>query len=286
MRIGVVSDIHGNWPAFSAVMAEMDRLKVDKIICLGDVVNPLPSSRRVLEYLINNDIPLLRGNHEDYIISALEDPANKINHLPQFRPIHIVSKLFDSSFIEILKALPMTLQIPSSLAGDVLFCHASPKSNNSGWLYGINDDLGRELSAETANTIVCGHWHNPDTTIWNQKKLIMNGSTGLPLAGKMAAEFLILEETPNGWNHQHLTVPYNFQETIEEYVQSGWLVQGGPMAWILFCEFSTATRQVSRFFQYLHTQQVSHTNEEDFSIAAETFLRQNDNWNVVKPFLS
>ena len=36
--IAVISDIHGNYEALEAVLKEIDKLKVSKIYCLGDVV--------------------------------------------------------------------------------------------------------------------------------------------------------------------------------------------------------------------------------------------------------
>ena len=37
MRVGLISDIHGNRPALDAVLAELEREDVDQIVCLGDV---------------------------------------------------------------------------------------------------------------------------------------------------------------------------------------------------------------------------------------------------------
>ena len=38
MTIGIISDIHGNYEALKRVLAELDRMKVSEVICLGDVV--------------------------------------------------------------------------------------------------------------------------------------------------------------------------------------------------------------------------------------------------------
>jgi hypothetical protein len=179
----------------------------------------------------------------------------------------------------------MTLQIKSPRAGELLFCHASPSANNKGWLFGVDENLASELNNEPAATIVCGHWHDPRTTIWNSKTLISNGSVGLPLAGKPHAEFLVLEDTADGWAHKHLSVPYNSEETIQEYIQSGWFAAGGAMAWILLCELVTAKRQVSSFFQWAHQNQIPKNTPNEWSIAVEKFLRQNGDWSAVESFI-
>ncbi|MCK4510876.1 metallophosphoesterase family protein, partial [bacterium] len=38
MRYAIVSDIHGNYEAFTAVLDVIDGMDVDGIVCLGDVV--------------------------------------------------------------------------------------------------------------------------------------------------------------------------------------------------------------------------------------------------------
>ena len=43
MRTAVISDIHGNLEAFQTVLADMDERKVDRIICLGDVLGYGPN---------------------------------------------------------------------------------------------------------------------------------------------------------------------------------------------------------------------------------------------------
>ena len=37
MRVGFISDIHGNLLALDAVLADLEQMNVDRIVCLGDV---------------------------------------------------------------------------------------------------------------------------------------------------------------------------------------------------------------------------------------------------------
>ncbi len=38
MKIGIISDIHGNIDALNAVLKEIEKENIDKIICLGDFI--------------------------------------------------------------------------------------------------------------------------------------------------------------------------------------------------------------------------------------------------------
>ena len=49
MRIAVISDIHGNWHALEAVLADVEREHVDEVWCLGDIVGYGPQPNRCVE---------------------------------------------------------------------------------------------------------------------------------------------------------------------------------------------------------------------------------------------
>ena len=46
MKIGIISDIHGNIDALNAVLKEMKKENIDKIICLGDFIGRCRKIRR------------------------------------------------------------------------------------------------------------------------------------------------------------------------------------------------------------------------------------------------
>ena len=61
----LLSDIHGNEEALKVVLAAIDDLAVDQIICLGDSVDYGPRSQQVLSMLRERNIPSIKGNHDD-----------------------------------------------------------------------------------------------------------------------------------------------------------------------------------------------------------------------------
>src|SRR5580765_5611018 len=64
MRIAVISDIHGNWHAFAAVLADIEREPVDEVWCLGDVVGYGPQPNRCVAEARAHSALCLVGNHD------------------------------------------------------------------------------------------------------------------------------------------------------------------------------------------------------------------------------
>ena len=74
MRIGLISDIHGNFTALEAVLANMNERPVDLLVCLGDVATIGPQPRQVLDKLKGLDCTFIMG-----IISTIPPMARAIN---------------------------------------------------------------------------------------------------------------------------------------------------------------------------------------------------------------
>jgi len=70
MRIGLISDIHGNYEALKAVLVEMDKLNVSEIVCLGDVVGYYSQVNECCDELKSRGIHCLMGNHDWYLGSG------------------------------------------------------------------------------------------------------------------------------------------------------------------------------------------------------------------------
>lgn len=76
-RYAVISDIHGNLHALEAVLAEIARMGIPKIICLGDVVGYGPFPDRCIDLVIKCCSTAIRGNHDDAVINPqLEEEFN------------------------------------------------------------------------------------------------------------------------------------------------------------------------------------------------------------------
>jgi len=64
MRYAIISDIHGNFDALEAVLRDVDAQKVDRTVCLGDVVGYGAQPRECVAALRSRNILTIAGNHD------------------------------------------------------------------------------------------------------------------------------------------------------------------------------------------------------------------------------
>lgn len=71
MRRAIISDVHGNLEALTAVLEDIDREQVDAIYCLGDIVGYGPNPCECMEVVRDRCQVVILGNHDQ---GALFDP--------------------------------------------------------------------------------------------------------------------------------------------------------------------------------------------------------------------
>ena len=70
MKIAVISDIHGNIYALMKALEDIDEQKVDKIICLGDLVGYGPHPNEVVALIKRREIPCIKGNYDASVVDG------------------------------------------------------------------------------------------------------------------------------------------------------------------------------------------------------------------------
>src|SRR5512138_1226469 len=66
MRIAILSDIHGNLPAFEAALEHARKQSPDVMVIAGDIIVGSPDSAACWQLAQSLGYPMLRGNHERY----------------------------------------------------------------------------------------------------------------------------------------------------------------------------------------------------------------------------
>ncbi|MBI4569639.1 MAG: metallophosphoesterase family protein [Planctomycetes bacterium] len=73
MRYGIIGDIHANWDALQAALALLDQERVDKFICVGDVVGYGAEPSRCIQEVIAREMTCVAGNHDFAVCGKMSD---------------------------------------------------------------------------------------------------------------------------------------------------------------------------------------------------------------------
>lgn len=184
MRVAALYDVHGNLPALEAVLAEVEQLGVDAIVSGGDVLWG-PLQRECLDLLQQVGALCVRGNCERDVLA----PSSETTHWCAVR-------LSDDDR-RLVEGWAPTLALASPALGDVLFCHATPRSDEEILTRSTPDETVREaLAGVEADVVVAGHVHvQHDRSATDAPRLVNAGSVGLPYQGVAGAHWALLGET-------------------------------------------------------------------------------------------
>ncbi|MCR2822116.1 metallophosphoesterase family protein [Lederbergia panacisoli] len=124
MRIGIITDIHGNAAALKAVLDELDnRNRVDHIYSLGDMIGIGPNSNEVLDMLFSrNDISMITGNHDEAILALATGQKYPKSHSHVREHHQWILDRMDKDFLTKLAQLPRLIE--KNIEGtSILFMH-------------------------------------------------------------------------------------------------------------------------------------------------------------------
>jgi predicted phosphodiesterase len=184
MRIGLISDIHGNLFALETVLAELAADQLDELICLGDVAALGPEPGGVLARLQALGCPVVMGNMDEWLLSPPDLSA--ADELDRALTEWHVAQLTDVERAYI-RAFPPTVE-RSLGAGRTLLCfHGSPRSYSDVIVPTTSDDAVNEMLGDTRAAILAGgHTHLQMMRRQGDAHLINVGSAGLPGIGAAA----------------------------------------------------------------------------------------------------
>lgn len=203
MRIAVISDVHANLEALTAVTQDIERSHIERVFFLGDAVGYGADPDRCIKLVSDLCEIKLLGNH-DYVAMGLES-ADSFNLLAK-ESIMWTQNTLKRKSIERLSDFEMEATFL-----DFYMTHASPE-NPSEWNYLFTDiDARRAFEAFTQTFCLIGHSHIPGVFVRSpdgsvsfdspeslqalpEHRYIINvGSVGQPRDGNRDAGFVIID---------------------------------------------------------------------------------------------
>jgi putative phosphoesterase len=180
MRVAALYDVHGNLPALEAVLADVDAAGVTEVVSGGDLVaGPLPSE--CLARLRERGARFIRGNADRLVL----EPHDETDGFARGR--------LSRQELDEVAAWPGTLELDVDGLGRVLFCHASPRSDDEILSAGTPAAVAAEaIAGVSADVVVGGHTHQQYDRIVGDVRLVNPGSVGLPYEGRPGAYWALL----------------------------------------------------------------------------------------------
>jgi len=204
VRVAGLHDIHGNLPALEAVLEDVHRAGVDRVVIGGDVV-PGPMPRETLERLLDLDLPVqfVHGNGDLAVLAqmAAADPASvtywgTVSGQPLSEAlaesVRWTARELPPEYRAVIAGWPKTLRLEISGLGQVLFCHATPRSETE--VFGrltAEDRLLPLFEGLGVSVVVCGHTHMQFDRMVGRTRVVNAGSVGLP-SGDPGALWVLL----------------------------------------------------------------------------------------------
>jgi predicted phosphodiesterase len=249
MRIAILADIHANLLALEAVIADLEIAQPDQVIVAGDFQNRGPAPKEVFDRLRKFNWPLLRGNHEDYVIEQSESPNEQAHavDLHAWQPARWTAERVPET-IPFLRTLPIAIQLSGPDGSFVCIAHGSPRSNAEGFFPSTRDEKAFDMLGEPRPRVLCcGHTHLPLQRQVGPTRIFNVGSVGFPFDGDLRAAYGILHWSEGAWSTELRRVPYPVEAVLESLASPEFHEGLGPMARIIRRELETARPHLTLF---------------------------------------
>jgi diadenosine tetraphosphatase ApaH/serine/threonine PP2A family protein phosphatase len=228
----IISDIHSNLEAFSAVLDDIQRRDVTEIMCLGDVIgygpNPLECLDRAREFRL-----CLEGDHEEAVLFESQQVGFSPRATTAIRWTHKQFGMLGDIKRENAPRWGFLAAMPTHYSGNgVLLVHGSPTDPTREYIYSTDVRIPNKMErlfSLIEHLCFVGHTHVPG--IWTDdmtyrspeelgyrygitpRKTIVNvGSIGQPRDNDPRACYVLFD----GSLIQFVKVPYDLETTIKK----------------------------------------------------------------------
>ena len=188
MKIVIISDLHGNYDALSALPESGDELWV-----LGDLVNYGPQPAEVVDYVRKNARIAIRGNH-DNAVGFDQDPRCTPRYHEMAEATRQLSlRALNEGQKAFLRERPLSIATQRAGAKFVL-CHAVPSNPLYGYCPAGSEQWEKEVEQLGADFLLVGHTHTPFVQKTKRTTVVNPGSLGQPKTGSPEACYAVWED--------------------------------------------------------------------------------------------
>jgi predicted phosphodiesterase len=229
MRFAIVSDLHANLQAWNAVLLDIRSQKLDRIICLGDVVGYGPNPAEVLRSVHQNVNHLVLGNHDAVVCGKMD---SSLFNATARTIIEWTRGQLNREAFRFLSAQPLTLE-----AG-IFRCAHGDFSEPAAFQYVLDPaDALPSWQAVEQQVLFVGHSHVPGIFVLGQsgvphrveaqdfevedgKRYLVNvGSVGQPRDGEARSCYCVFD--PAAGDVWWRRIPFDLDAYRESLLHTG-----------------------------------------------------------------
>ena len=223
MKLGIISDVHSNYDALKAVLRELNREGVNRIINAGDNVGYSAFPNECIELFKAEGIEGVMGNYDEAV--AFSKPVcgcgykdEEVAHIGHLSLAWTQENVNDKTR-EYLSALSKHLEFESP-AGKVFAMHGGLEDLTQ-WITENDEGLLKEIALKKeARLVVLGHTHKPFVKEIDGTMFVNPGAVGRPFDGDPRASFAIVEIT-DSFNIQTKRIEYDVEKNIHALINAG-----------------------------------------------------------------
>jgi len=235
MRLGVLSDVHGNRHALEAVLADGAVEGVDRWWALGDLVAIGPDPVAVLELLADQpDVVATRGNTERYTLTRDRPPPHAADVLERPQLIDLFAAiqgsfawtrgaLASAGWLGWLAELPLEVRTVLPDGTRVLGVHGTPGRDDGDGIspHRPEEELCAELAGAEADIVIAGHTHRPTDRWVGTVRALNGGSVSNPITDEHRATYVVIHAGEDVHRVEHRRVDYDHDAFLERVRQCG-----------------------------------------------------------------
>lgn len=226
MQILLLADIHGNYPALSAIDRHFAGTTFDHIVNCGDTVVYAPFSNQVIDWLIDKNALSILGNTDKKVIKLLRGksfnkPAKAEKRVMYTHAAEQLSKRSGDYLQSLTNSLELPLPGPHAERGGknglLGIFHGSPAEPHELLFATTPHSRFVELAeAYPYRAIVTGHSHTPYHFEINTTHFINPGSAGRMFDGNPAACCAVLDCEQDHLSVRHYRIAYDVEKVTAE----------------------------------------------------------------------
>jgi putative phosphoesterase len=218
MLIGLISDLHSNFPALRAAFADAKTRGATSILCAGDITGYGPFPNEVCDYLIKNEIASVGGNYDVKVLDVIKRGPSSVSEMQKKKRELLIwtAKNITKTSQRFLSGLPASIRQELPGGRKLLVVHGSPVSNDDPIYPSITAaGLESKFGKEHPHILICGHSHIPFVKRVGGILVVNCGSAGHPIDGDPRPSYAILSIDEKGAHASVIRFDYDISETIK-----------------------------------------------------------------------